>query len=447
MFYLLDYTSCLRLGLDHYNVDCNKSYEIFDPSTNNHTIVIYFNKDSSIVCPRCKSDKLFITGSKRNNIVFSTNEVFRLNLAVYRRIYKCNNCSSYHLEPNPFAANNCSISIMTEIKIMDELKNFKNTFKDVALKFNLSPTIISDIFDKRFEAKRKRLPPVLSIDEVYADKLSRTKYCCILYDPINKEIIDVLDSRRKDYLKNYFKYLPLKERLNVKYVSIDMWESYEDVAELYLPKAIICVDSFHVIKHLTECFHKIRIRVMKSYAHLKGEKDPLYWYYKKFWKYLVTDINTSDVVKIKRTKTYVYKGQVLEFMLSTSDELRLAYDLKEDYRSFNFSVGEDNVVLYDKLNDLIERFKSSNIHEYREFWKLLEHWKVEIVNSFNTYKGKRISNASIERKNRDIKTLIRIQFGLKNFIRFKNRIIYCFNDNSHILAYKKKDNNQKHRKI
>ena len=125
-------------------------------------------------------------------------------------------------------------------------------------------------------------------------------------------------------------------------------------------------------------------------------------------------------------------------MLSTSDILRLAYDLKEDYRSFNFSIGEDNVVLYDKLNDLIERFKASNIPEYREFWKLLEHWKVEIVNSFNTYKGKRISNASIERKNKDIKDLIRIQFGLKNFIRFKSRIVYCFNDNSHILVNKKK---------
>ena len=442
---MLDYTSLMRLGLDHYNVDCDKSYETFDPYTDNHIIFVYFNKDDKLVCPCCSNYNYSIIGSKKNTIKYSTNECNNLSIVLNRRKVKYTSCNHIFLEHNHFVSNNSSISIMTEIKIMEELKNFKNTFKDVALKFNLSPTIISDIFDRRFEAKRKRLPPVLSIDEVYTDKLSRTKYCCILYDPINKEIIDVLDSRRKDYLKNYFKYLPLKERLNVKYVSIDMWESYEDVAELYLPKAIICVDSFHVIKHLTECFHKIRIRIMKSYAHLKGENDPLYWWYKKFWKFLVTDINTSDIIHIRRTKNYVHKGQVLEFMLSTSDELRLSYELKEDYRSFNFSVGEDNVILYDKLNMLIERFKSSDIHEYREFWKLLEHWKVEIINSFNTFKGKRISNASIERKNKDIKDLIRIQFGLKNFIRFKSRIVYCFNDNSHILANKKKENNQRHK--
>ena len=47
----MDYESIKRLGLDHYNIDLEKSFESFDPSNNNHTIVLYLKKDKTISCP------------------------------------------------------------------------------------------------------------------------------------------------------------------------------------------------------------------------------------------------------------------------------------------------------------------------------------------------------------------------------------------------------------
>ena len=51
----MDYESIKRLGLDHYNIDLDKSFETFDSSTNNHTIVLYLKKDETISCPYCFS--------------------------------------------------------------------------------------------------------------------------------------------------------------------------------------------------------------------------------------------------------------------------------------------------------------------------------------------------------------------------------------------------------
>jgi len=156
------------------------------------------------------------------------------------------------------------------------------------------------------------------------------------------------------------------------------------------------------------------------------------------------DVNSSDYIYINRHKSYVSKGQIIDYMLSVSDELRLAYELKEDYRSFNRNIGYDPNALLAQLNDLIYRFRESNIEEYKEFYKLLNHWKIEIVNSFIVYKNIRISNSRVERFNGKIRNLINVSFGLTNFIRFRNRVFYCFNKNTHMLAFKKKENNQRH---
>ncbi len=61
------------------------------------------------------------------------------------------------------------------------------------------------------------------------------------------------------------------------------------------------------------------------------------------------------------------KNQILEYMLSLDDELRLACDLKEEYRSFNLSAFILDAK--DKLLELIDKFKASKIKEFFPFIK------------------------------------------------------------------------------
>ncbi len=54
-----------------------------------------------------------------------------------------------------------------------------------------------------------------------------------------------------------------EEKNKVQFVSMDLWDSYRDVAKFCFPKAKICADPFHVVKNIVMCFQYIRIAIMK----------------------------------------------------------------------------------------------------------------------------------------------------------------------------------------
>lgn len=56
--------------------------------------------------------------------------------------------------------------------------------------------------------------------------------------------------------------------------------------------------------------------------------------------------------------------------------------------------------------------------------------KTEIINSFNHYHGRRISNGPIESVNARIKSINRNGNGYQNFERFRVRVLYFLNENS-----------------
>lgn len=134
---------------------------------------------------------------------------------------------------------------------------------------------------------------------------------------------------------------------------------------------------------------------------------------------------TNEPIKVTKSGMQMSKYQIIDCMLTLDHKLHKAYDLKEEYRNF---VATSNIdIANDELNILISKFKEAHIPEYTKFIKLLDKWHDEIVNSFNMINGHKITNGSMERVNRDIKTIFGISFGSTNFIRMRNRIIYCIN--------------------
>ena len=441
-FFYLDYESIKRYGLDHLNVDLSKTYEVFNPSNYNHTIHLYLNKDLGITCPRCNGTNIKNVGTKNIKIKYASALEDNIDIIWHRRQYICYDCEkpAYFQEPSPFNTPNFNVSIQKEMKMLFEFKSETATYSSIAKKYHVSPTYVMYLFDKKVNIIRNKLTTVVCFDEVYSRKLSKYSYCFVIYSPQQKRILDILDSRRLNDLGDYFRKIPKEEKNAVTYISIDLYETYRIVAKRYFPNAKISADSFHVIKNLTECFQKIRIRIMNHYIFLKGENHYLYWLLKKYWKFLLIDTSKLSYNTIKTSKTgqYLNPRQIISYMLDISPELKLAYELKEEYRVFNSTATIDNAEKW--LDELIIKFKSSNIKEYIPFWKLLQNWHNEIINSFNRINGYRISNGPIERVNRTIKSIIEIGFGSTNFVRMRNRIMYCVNDNASVLYEKKQTN-------
>lgn len=201
-----------------------------------------------------------------------------------------------------------------------------------------------------------------------------------------------------------------EERNNAKCVCIDMYLPYKQIVNMYFKKAIICVDSFHVIKTLCDDLKKVRIRIMKKY-----DTDSQEYYLLKHFNYLLMDrtINLDNEPKYnKKLDRYINLNGILQLILSIDDDLTKAYYLKEEYIIFNRDSSYQEAT--EGYEEILNNFISSNIKEYKNFITLLKNWKEEILNSFIRYKGRRINNGVAEGINASISTLLFNTRGIRN---------------------------------
>ena len=414
------------LNLEQFNLKIEK----IDTVKRNNVLYCYITlKNQKDSCPICSSIPV-IHGYKIKTIkhsISNNNPCFIIYRA--RRFY-CKTCKHTYYEKNPFALKNDKLSTYTIYAVLNDLKDHTVTFKNVAVKYNLSVTSVINIFDTYIDSKRRTLPEVICIDEFYTSKKRQYKYACVFLDFISKKIIYIYPSRRKDRLTSELSFIPKNERLNVKYVVIDMWDTYRDLASIYFPNCMVAVDSFHVIRHLNDAIDSIRIKTMKKYDKRTNklvQNDIYYYMLKKFHFFF-----TMSFEKIFNGQTYIHKmktkwtkHEIRSYLFSINTDLRDAYFLKERYREFNLTA--DYETCDEELELLIDEFLNSKHEEFRTFGKLLIHWKVEIKNSFIRYQGKRLSNGPIEGANSRIKTILKSANGYTNFNRLRNRIMYSLN--------------------
>ncbi len=419
--------------IDLLNVDRN-SIENLSVVNDKQCIKVYITlkKSTSIRCPYC-GDEVNVLGYKNRTLKHSTFVNRKCMIVYHQRRYICKGCSVSFIEQDPFAKTGQSVTTETTINILATLKKTNFTYTDVAEMYNLSVTKVQRLFDNHVDIKRKPLPTVLSLDEHYFPQSDHDSiYICVLMDFSNGTLIDVLPDRKKDYLIYYFDDIKnktkdnktgLSELDNVKYVSIDLWDTYRDIAHHYFPKAVLCADSFHILDNLTKKFTIVRRRCRNS----TNDKTMIYLIVK--FKNIFNHGFKLDNDKRynSRLGRYVNYRDIMNILFDRFPELKEAYYLKESYIDFNSTATIDNAK--EKLAVQIELFGKSEIPEYLEFYNTLIDWRDEIVNSFNRYNGKRINNSYIESMNNKIERLLYNAKGYVNFKRARNRILYCLNKN------------------
>lgn len=104
-----------------------------------------------------------------------------------------------------------------------------------------------------------------------------------------------------------------------------MWEPYKDVAKDYLPNAIIAVDPFHVVKHLTDNFDRLRLDLMKQCEYGSNA-----YYLLKKWNWLLNSDNIyldNKRVYNHRFNTHLNRRDIFNMILDTLPVLAYAYEL------------------------------------------------------------------------------------------------------------------------
>lgn len=336
-------------------------------------------------------------------------------------------CNRTFYEEDPFKSKDYKLSDYAVRYILDEIKRYNHNFSEIADDLGISVTKVIEVFDGYVQIERKTLREVISIDEFFFSRHSRSKFAFMILG-LNGEVLDVLDSRKKDALLDYFKYIPLEERRRVRYVTMDMNSNYKEVIYRRIKDVTICIDSFHVVKDLNECLDSVRKSVMSEFNNHKGSDE--YYLLKKKNYLLFKDL--MDIETIRENNGHfglpMSESEMLDLILKIDEKLTKAYYLKEDYLSFNNMFGvKTKEELEPVFDDFVNDCLLSDIEQFKEYAGTLSRWKKEILNSFISYKGQRLSNGKIENKNKYVKKIKDIANGYANFKRFRNRIMYSEN--------------------
>ena len=397
----------------------------------NNVYYIYLEqvKDSNLSCPNCGSLEITI-----NFYYTRTIKYFNINdypsIILFKQIrFKCKYCNKTFNQPASFISKGCNLSIMVKENILKE-SSYKQSFKDVSKRTNVSQTTVSNEFKKNIHDYRCHLSRIICFDEFKASTIAG-KYAFIIGNPESGEILDILPSRLQDYIYHYFNTIPDIERFNVEYVVTDLFESYRTICKNLFWKSIHIADRFHWIRLTSEAFNKTRISIMNH--HLKTNNIDNIQYatiLKRYYKLLLANTYSKeswyfDQQVASNKYGFTSYQTVIEYCINKDPEFEEAYHLLQDLYKIaklsSYETARENILNWcDKVQS-----SEYNLPEFKKTALTYKSWINEIVNSFIIDKvtHKRLSNGFIEGKNNFCKVIKRIGFGYSDFDVFRYKII------------------------
>lgn len=353
-------------------------------------------------CPSC--------GTTTNTIHDYRTQVVRdipafgmyVQIHLRKRRYRCS-CGKRFAEKNPWLAKYRRNTPRMTQAVIEDLTDVCSYTK-VAKKFAISVTTVQRIFDV-ISYPKPSMPNVLAIDE-FKGNTGGEKYNAILTDPENRVVLDILPKRQGEYLSEYFTAISRKERKKTNFFVSDMWEPYVNSAAVYFHGATQIVDKYHWVRQCSLAMDEVRKQVQSS---LDAEGRRL--------------MKRSRYILLKHYEELSEKKQErLKQLLLLSPTLNSAYYLKEQLYAI-VKKSASQTAIHD-LSSWLMAAEASGLEAFVACAKTFHNWSVGICNSLRYP----YTNGFTEGCNNKIKVLKRNAYGLKNFNRFRNRILHIFFD-------------------
>lgn len=352
------------------------------------------------LCPACGAATSRVHDYRHRTIRDLDLRGKRTTLHYRRRRYLCPECGKKFAEKCGFAGRYQRFTHRVTRKTVDLLRR-RSSLKAVAEDTGISPSGVSRILNALAVPRPKALPEAISFDE-FKGNLGGERFQCIVTDPLNRRVLDILPRRTVESIQDYLRSFP--DRGNVKYVVMDMNRGFRDVARTFFPNAKIIIDRFHVVRFCTQAMDDVRRSVQKQ---LPADQRR---YFKRSRRLLLARRDgLSDEDKA-----------ALDVMLRFSDRLAQGYALKEVF--YHFMAAPDRIEADRRLDFWFDACDRLRLSEFKSCRRMLRNWRDSILNAFDV----RLSNGFTEGCNNAIKTLKRASFGCRNFSRFRKRILLSF---------------------
>ena len=367
-----------------------------------HYVKIFIEtKPSEQTCPACGASTRKIHDYRSQTIKDLPFQCKHTYLVLRKRRYACT-CGKRFYENYSFLPNYHRQTLRHSYKVIDLLRSTRS-IKSVAEEMNISSTSVNRLLDT-IHYSTPSVPSCISIDE-FKGNAETGKFQCILVDPKKQRVLDILPDRNTPHLSEYFSSLKRSERDRVNFFVCDMWQPYVDLAKTYFPNARVIIDKYHFIRQVTWAIENVRKRLQKTMpANLRK-------YYKRSHKLILTRYHKLNEENKK----------ACDLMLLYNDDLRAAHNLKEWF----YRICQDNRYSYQRTEfwNWVKYAESSGIPEFQKCAKTYRTWSEGILNAFKYG----YTNGAVEGFNNKIKVLKRTSYGIRNFNRFRTRIIHSCN--------------------
>ena len=349
-------------------------------------------------CPHCHAKTTRIKGYTNRAIRHTTANEKPIRLLYRQRRYVCS-CGRTFNEKTEFSSRYLRTTPRLREVMCQQLSEIIS-FKAVATHCHVSVNQVIRVFNEIKYSRPATLPPVLSIDE-FKGNAAGQKYQVILTDPESHKILDILPKRDTTELAKYFAQFPRYIRNNVKYITMDMSLQFRSVMRDSFPQAQIVADRFHLIRLITFALERVR----------KAEQNTLSNVSRTF--------KTNKRILTKHFKALTDKEFTkLMDMFHYSPRLHRAYVLKQAFSRVLMFKDKENIQW--AIDQWLSLVASSELPEFKSLLKTFKFWREEIVNALTLP----YSNGFTEGCNNKIKALKRCAFGIQNFERFRNRILF-----------------------
>lgn len=376
---------------------------------------------SAPCCRHCGALPLLLSLHGRSRLLFVKDTPVggkRLRLYYRRRRYLCSGCGKTTQQPLSGISKHKGLTQRLVAFVEREVFDSRNTYTKVADTTGISEKMVRDIFtdlgEELIRSVRIEAPEYIGMDGVYVGG----KRCCVITDLVTGRIIGLLEESHSVAVAKYL--VQLRGREQVKGVSIDLSWPFAKAARKYLPQAKIIADTFHVQRLANRDLHD----ALKSLGKIKRFRKC-----KKEWMEERASSKRQDDKdkKVKRTRFLLFKRysdlapkekSTLEKWVKEIPELGRWYFLKEKFLNiFQCFDRQEAESRYARWEQRVERELPA---AFRKLRKSIRMWHTAVFNYFD----ERVTNASTEALNGNIKTMQRVGRGYKLAV-LRTRLLYA----------------------
>jgi len=376
-----------------------------DGKTREVTAIVEYKASEPLVCPECgAAGKLHDHRMRTWRHLDSCNHKTMIQANVPRI-----ECLEHGVKQVPvsWAEKNSRFTLEFESTVILWLK--EDPISTVAVNFGLSWDEVAGIMDRavrRGIARQKISKPIhIGIDETSFQK--RHEYVTVILDKDNDVVIDILDDRKAETLKNWFRTQEKSDFSQIQSISMDMWDPFINAVRANFTDAdkLIAFDRFHVAQHFSRALDKIRAEEHRFFAATM-ESNPLT---RSRFSWLKNSKRTDN--RSSRRKDFL---SLTRMNLKTARAWRIKEAASVLWNYSYMGVAEKNWkkllfwISHSRLKPMIAVGKTIR----RYFWGILNAIRLKA------------NNCMLEAKNNRIQRIKKTACGFRNRERFRNAILF-----------------------